>query len=290
MGPRLGSSCAKAADGLVARVELVDGDDSIDPRRSLELPERPAREAPTTAKVNVSLQILDAVDRTVSANQVDGGSSLAIVVGTGLSGAQVHECANPADPACTDPGNEAASTDDAGIATFSLSDNFNGFFQVSRSDLVPYLFFPGNLPVGVTDTTLSIGALTQRGMQGVVDLLPFTNVTPSFPPDGGGATEGMVFFEVYDCHDVYAPDVAVSLVAVGRDTLEYYTTANNVVSLTAVYTSVTGAGGFFNVPVGGATVKAQIAAGPLAGTVLGSVTVPVVAGSVAQVWFRERTR
>jgi hypothetical protein len=245
-------------------------------------------EQPTLANVSVSILVNNAIDPTVTASQVDGGSGLDTVESTPFAGAQVQVCPTLVDPACTNSTGQQL-TDDAGLATFSLPDNFNGFFLVTRPDLVQFNLYLGNLPVGVTSQTFPLGDLSKSGVEGVALAVPGQNVAPSIGPDAGEITDGMIFFDVYDCNDVYAAGVSVSLVSPGQNTFEYYATTSDFLSITDSYTTAVAAGGFMNVPVGSATLKAEIAVGPLAGTQLGSITVPVAAGVIDEVLFRERT-
>ena len=250
----------------------------------------PSQNPNPSENIALSIQVNNASSTTINASQIDGGSSLVAVTRTALPDVQVKECPNLADPGCMDSTAETVTTDDAGMATFNLNGAFQGFFILSRADLVPYTYYPGNPLLNVSSETIPIGVLTESAIQGVAAVLPTENTAPSIPPpDAGPATEGMIFFGVYDCNDVYAPGVQVSLSNPTNDTFEYYATTGDFLSTMASYTTAVAAGGFINVPPGSSTVTARIYTGTLAGTVIGTATVPVKAGAVAQVNFRTRT-
>ncbi len=245
----------------------------------------PAKLGDPTTPVTYTLRVLDAIQPGESANQIDGGSSIVTVQGVGIDNATVKECPGVSDTRCVDLGNMTAITDDAGAVTFPLSLGFNGYFAINQpGNLVPYTFYPGLLPPGDTKPALSVGVLTEDAIQGVAFALgPTVDTSPSIPVDGGAATAGMVFFGVYDCHDVYAPGVQVTALANPGGQFEYYATmgaGGDFLSLDDTYTTVVAAGGFMNVPVGTMTLKAQIATGDHAGTQLPNITVPVSAGAV----------
>ncbi len=246
----------------------------------------------TTATVDLRVVLSDALKPTVTGASTDAGSSLDVLKYTALPGVRVRACASLLDPKCETTGTPWQTTDDGGVVSFKVPDDFAGFIQATRSDLLRYSFVPGNLPAGVSSATDPFSLVSLAGAAALVSVLA-VDAAPSFRPDSGA---GLVFFTVYDCEDDSAPGISVSIS--NPDAVAFYATSG-FISLTATETQQVGAGGFFNVPVGSVTLTATMgkcpsgtdcSGRPEAGTPIGSVTLPVNSASATEVWFRVRTQ
>jgi hypothetical protein len=177
-------------------------------------------------------------------------------------------------------GSAVQTTDDAGSSHFPLAGNFNGWFLVNRSDLLPYRFYPGPFPAGPPVITDPLAVVSQAGANDFVAALG-ANVAQSFD---AGSGLGLVFISVYDCNDHLAPGVSFSISNPGPNNIVFYT-AGGFPSTTATHTDRGGAGGFINVPAMPQTVRATT----LIGTPLTPIDIAVNPATVSQVFFRART-
>jgi hypothetical protein len=241
-------------------------------------PEMPA----PTDKTEVTLLVTDALAMNITAHMVDGGSDLTPVVFTPLAGVATRACPDVLDPTCSSTGSPIELTSDGGTASFTVPTSFSGWFQLSRSDLLPATFYPGQFPVGETHTLVNATMLSLLGSQEVVAAL---GVPVSFDPNG---KVGHIFLTAYDCEDHRAPGVSFTTAQVGPQTVQFYT-RGGFPSTTANQTDTLGAGGILNVPTGAVTVKAVLLTSSPP-TPLATVNVLVHAGAATFVQVRTRTR
>jgi hypothetical protein len=231
-------------------------------------------------KVTATLQVFSAVAPSTASGMVDGGSDLNTVSATWYPGVSVVVC-TLRDPGCTHPTpTPPALTDDGGSTTFQLTGDFSGFFSLTRSDLVPWTFYPGNLLTGATSTNLPTYGISPQDFSALA--VAVTSAPLSFDQDGG---LGHTFVNVYDCEDHQAPGVTLTYSTAGAETATFYM-KDGLPNTMATQTDAYGIGGAVNVPVGNLTVKATLAKDL---TPLGSAVVLIRPGALTHAWIRVRT-
>jgi hypothetical protein len=238
----------------------------------------------------VHLVTVNSLQPILTAQAVDGGSALDLVQYTPLVGEQVRACPEIYDGTCS-AGTSWQSSDDAGIATFTLLNSFDSYYQFNDSTLFTTTFFPSQMLAGDTDTTIAAPLLPLAATQELGAIL--NGVTLSLDTDGG---LGHVLLTVYDCHDHSAPGVIFTPSSIappgGMDqTLIFYTlgsggSSSEIPSTSATATDNAGTGGLLNVPVGSFTVKASLASD---GRQVGLVNVLVHPGVASSAILRVRT-
>jgi hypothetical protein len=229
-------------------------------------------------EVTAKLQAFNAVDPSTASGAVDGGSDLNTVSATWLPGVSVVMC-TLRDPGCTS-GTKPVLTDDGGSTTFHLTGDFSGFFSLTRSDLVPFSFYPGNLLAGATSTNLptyGIDPLNFSVLAAAVTMAPL-----SFDQDGG---LGHTFVNVYDCEDHQAPGVTLTYSNGGSETATFYM-KDGLPNTMAMQTDAYGIGGAVNMPIGNLTIKATLASNLMP---VGSAVVLIRPGELTNAWIRVRT-
>jgi hypothetical protein len=179
---------------------------------------------------------------------------------------------------CGAPIAPPATTDDGGLATVTVPDNFSGYWMLSGANYVTSNLYMGNLVAGVSSFAAPTPLLPTALLAGIGGEL---NVTIS-------PTAGEAFFQVYDCTDRYAAGVAFTFSGEsGPGMVQWY--AQGPASLPATQSQSTdqnGAGGVVNVPAGQFQVTAVLAA---TGKTIGTVNVLSVPGQATYAWFRART-
>ena len=232
-------------------------------------------EVTSSSPVAITFTLYNAFSPLVTAGAT-GGSDFTVVSCTPVPGFALEGCST-INPSCPMPATPFATTDDAGEATVTVPNDFQGFFRLAG---------PGYLPAGVYMNQLLADASTFTppipaiGPQEAALIASALNVP--FDLDGG---VGVVVFEVYDCFDRHAAGVSFAMsINAGPPTVQYYV-ADNIPSTTAKQTDALGIGGALNVPAGPMTVT-----GTLVGTqrTLGSVQTVVLAGGVTLAFWRVR--
>jgi hypothetical protein len=291
----LGGATASTACQLIAGIQdrtadpIVDAPDSgapvdaapdtvVVPSGPWGCVQLPNEQLDPSLEVTATLQVFSAVQPSYGAGQVDGGSDLNTVSATWFPGVSVTSCAL-LDPGCAH-GTPPVLTDDAGAATFHLTGAFSGFFSLSRSDLVPWSFYPGNLLAGATSTNLPTFGIDPTDFTILASQV--TMAPPSFATDGG---VGHTFVSVYDCEDHQAPGVALTYSTAGAETAVFYM-KNGLPSTMATETDGFGIGGAINVPIGNLTVKATLVKGLMP---VGSADVAIRPGALTHAFIRVRT-
>jgi hypothetical protein len=229
-----------------------------------------------SASSALSILVYDPTQAFTAASAVDGGSDLDILSYTPLRGVSVAEC--PLFNSCASPTSEQL-TNDAGIAQFSVNGAFNGYFMLTRSDLVPSTFYPGQLVTGLseaTDPTVMLSPGTASGLGASL------GVPVALDPDGG---LGNAIFSIFDCDDRHGSGVVFTISNSVTETLLYYI-KDGLPSTAATETTTYGTGGVNNVPVGSLTVTATLFATQKP---LGSVSVVIRPGQYSYLWIRART-
>jgi hypothetical protein len=174
------------------------------------------------------------------------------------------------------------TTDDAGVARFTVSGGFSGYFELSRPDLFPSSLFPGPVlsvsgPQSLISPLLSVVATKEVAQTLSVPL--------ATDPDGG---LGHAFFLIYDCDDRHAPGVSFSLGDAGTpDGAVFFYQQGSFPNPAATQTDPLGTGGVINYPAGFARMTATEVA---TGRVLGGMTTIIRAGATSFTWVRVRTR
>jgi hypothetical protein len=243
-----------------------------------------------TAKVTVLA--IDSLQPILQAEKVDGGSGLDILSFTPLPGLTLKACDSILDPGCNDSTSnlwQPQISDEAGVTTFTLPQDFPGFFEVSGPNLFTTTFFPSPFVPGETTTTLPGTFLPLDAVQGLESVLP--GVTIDLATDGG---LGNVVLSVFDCHDHFAPGVyfvpsGVAPPSSGYATTIFYTVGmgqQEFPSTMATATDNAGAGGILNVPIGAFSVRIILNS---TGQQLGVLNTFIRPGVAAAVDFRMRT-
>ncbi|MGH7272240.1 MAG: hypothetical protein ACREJ3_17560 [Polyangiaceae bacterium] len=228
--------------------------------------------------IDLTLDVMDALQPSVAAGSIDGGSDLDTVSGTFLAGVSVRACAL-LDPECANASTPIA-TGDAGTAEFHLTGAFSGFFALSRSDLIPVTLYPGNMLTGQTVVSFPSYDLTPSGLQLLASSVS-SMVTPSLDPHG---TLGHALIQIYDCADHQGAGVSLAYSASGPQTTAFYF-KGGLPTLAARETDSYGLGGAINLPSGSITVTGSLKDG----TSVGSTTFNVRPGAVTFAWIRVRS-
>jgi hypothetical protein len=232
---------------------------------------------------NVHLITANSLMPELTAEQVDGGSALDLLQYTPFVGERVRAC--PLFDKMCAGGTTWQTSDDAGIATFTLPNSFDGYYQFNDSTLFTTAFFPTQMLAGDTETTIAATLLPLSAAPELGGILP--GVTLSLDTDGG---LGHVLLTVYDCHDHSAPGVVFTPSGVAPPGASYATflfyNVGGIPSTSAPATDNSGAGGLLNVPVGLFNVKVSLASD---GRQVGVVDLLVNPGVASSAILRVRT-
>jgi hypothetical protein len=225
----------------------------------------------------------------LTAEMVDGGSALDAVQYTPLAGETVRACPALYDQKCAG-GTAWQTSNDAGVASFTLPNSFDGYYQFNDPTLFTTSFYPSQMLAGATETTLAASLLPLTATQELGAIL--NGVTLSYDTDGG---LGHIFLTIYDCEDHSAPGVvfvpsSTAAPSSSYATLLFYTEGSGAGSelptTTATSTDNSGTGGVLNVPVGVFTVTAKLAS---TGQTLGLINMLVSPGVASSGILRVRT-
>jgi hypothetical protein len=242
----------------------------------------PSEELDPNEQVDLTVLVMDGTQISTAAGAVDGGSDLDTVSGSWLSGVTVRECAM-LDLDCRSNSVMSSITDDAGRANFRLPQDFMGFFDVRRPDLVPLTLYPGRFLVDASPVSYPAFAVSPFGLS----LLAGTIMADAGVDPTG--TLGHALVTIYDCQDHQAPGVTLHFETTGPDTVPFYF----FMGLPTRDTTTTddfGLGGAVNVPTGTETVTAELpASGGRAPVPVGMATFTVRPGAITQAWIRART-
>jgi hypothetical protein len=241
------------------------------------------------ANTTVKFVAVDALQMIVQQEKIDGGSGLELVQYTGIPGIPIRACSEILYPDCTKGGTMWETTDEAGVAIFTLPQSFDGFYQLNDPELFTTTFFPSQMVAGETMAEIPGTLLTNIAVLGLEGYLH--NIHLSLDADGG---LGHVVLSVFDCNDHFAKDVSflpssTSPPGSMYPTLVFYTEGMGGQELPTTNTSATdnaGAGGILNVPVGSFTVNAVLNTGQPVGT----LDVIIRPGVAASAIIRARTR
>jgi hypothetical protein len=232
--------------------------------------------------VDLTMLVMNALDQSVSAGSVDGGSDLDTISGTGMPGVAVRPC-TLRDPDCMNAP-EATLTDDGGRVDFSLSGDFAGFFDFRRPDLVPSTLYPGNLLAGQPSASFPAFLIDTSTFVALAQAASGTS--PCIDTDGG---LGHVLVTIYDCNDHQAPGVSVTYDNSAATMLPFYF-KDGIPSTTAKQTDSFGLAGAINVPKGALSVSAFLhPPGDAASTPIGNINVVVRPAAITFAWIRVRT-
>jgi hypothetical protein len=252
----------------------------------------PPQTYPAGSTTKVTVLAIDSLQPILQAEKVDGGSGLDVLQYTALPGVQIRACSSLLQPACNDSASlmwQPQTSDDAGVTTFTLPQDFAGFFQITGSNLFSTSFFPGPFVAGEATSTLPGTLLPLSAVMGLEQILP--GLTIDLQPDGG---LGSVVLSVFDCQDHFAPGVAFVPGAVAPPGSAYRTTIfytqgqgqMEFPSTSATATDNAGAGGILNVPQGAFTVRAILQS---TGQPIATVDTFVNPGFATLVFVRTRT-
>jgi len=257
----------------VATTGSEPGDAAADPWACLDQPPQVTSSSP----VAITFKTFDALDPITTAGPT-GGSDFTVVSFVPLPGIAIEGCTF-SDTSCSMPATPVGTSDDAGEATLTVPDNFNGFFSLTRTNYLPLAHYPGPL---LADASSFAPAVSMIEPQAAISLAEALGATAELD---AGASVAAVFVEMYDCFDRYAAGVSLAMSATDSTTVPFYI-ASGLPSRTATQTDSSGTGGAVNVPVGPLTVTATLAATNRA---LGSVEVVIRPGGATSAWIRART-
>jgi hypothetical protein len=245
---------------------------------------------PAGAMTDVHLITTNSLMPILTAQTVDGGSALDPVMYTPLVGEQVRACPELYDGKCMG-GTPYETSDEGGVASFTLPNSFAGYYQFNDPSLFTTAFFPSQMLAGDKQMTMAATLLPLAATMSLGALL--NGITLSYDTDGG--TLGHVLLTIYDCHDHSAPGVVFIPSATAPQngqyqTLIFYTQGSGVGSelpnASAVATDNSGTGGLLNVPKGVFTVTAKLAS---TGKTLGLINMLVNPGVASSGVLRVRT-
>jgi hypothetical protein len=249
----------------------------------------PNQTFPAGAMTTVELITTNSLMPILTAQTVDGGSALDPVQYTPLVGEQVRACPELYDGKCMG-GTPYATSDEGGVATFTLPNSFAGYYQFNDPTLFTTAFYPTQMLAGATKTTLAATLLPLAATQELGAIL--NGITLSYDTDGG---LGHILLSIYDCNDHSAPGVVFTPSATAPPgspypTLIFYTVGSGVgselPSASAIYTDNSGTGGILNVPKGVFTVTARLES---SGKQLGIINMLVNPGVASSGTLRVRT-
>jgi hypothetical protein len=252
---------------------------------------KPTQSFTPGAMTTVKFIAVDALQMILQQEKVDGGSGLELVSYTPLPGIPVRACSSILTPGCDfGTGTSYVTTDDAGIAVFTLPQSFDGFYELNSPNLFTTSFFPSQMVAGEAMTEIPGTLLTITAEAELETVLP--GVKLSHDLDGG---LGHVLLSVFDCNDHFADKVyfVPSMVSpnAGFPTLIFYTVgqgSTELPSTSATQTDQAGAGGILNVPVGLFHLTAYLNT-PTGAVMIGVLDVNVKAGLASSGILRVRT-
>jgi hypothetical protein len=239
----------------------------------------PREELNPNEHVDLTLLVMDAVQASTAAGAIDGGSDLDTVSGAWLPGVAVRACALR-DLDCDSGTTPMVTTDDGGAATFHLMEDFAGFFDMRRSDLVPATLYPGQFLIGQSIASFPAYEISPAGLRELASSI--TSESLGLDPSG---SLGHALVTVYDCLDHQASGVTVAYSASGASTVPFYF-QGGLPSATATSTDAYGLAGAVNVPTGAMTVTASL---PATKTPVGMTAFLVRPGALTFAWIRART-
>jgi hypothetical protein len=192
------------------------------------------------------------------------------------------------DPSCSlprvqDDGGTVVIPDDNGKVTVQVGYGFRGLIEVNNLSGGPQVVTPAFLDVTpplIQDASVGPTALM------VSPVLFKAVATLAFPEagDAGPVVTGLahIFFRTNDCLDNPLANIAVDSDSTDPElrTRRFYFVGGNNPDPKATATDPGGKGGFINLPTGITKLTATIKAGPRAGQVLGTVSVPLRADYV----------
>jgi hypothetical protein len=217
-----------------------------------------------TTMTTVQIISTDALQTVLTAQKVDGGMGLIPIAYTPLFGFQMRACSSVLDPTCSNTASSPwVSPTEAGVFTFTLPQDFFGYFQLGNTDagLFTTTLFPSKFLTGPDPNILPGPFLTVGGAEGLEVVLP--NLPVSFDPDSG---VGSILLAIYDCNDRSADGVEFvpSLTTDGGmyPTTIFYTQGDGVQEVPTIApdggTDISGAAGIMNVPAKELTVNAYL--------------------------------
>jgi hypothetical protein len=232
-----------------------------------------------SANVTITFSIFDAVDPISTAGPT-GGSDFTVLAYTPVPGITMEAC-NNLDPECASPATPAEVTDDGGHATFTVKDNFTGFFRLTSNTTIPSRLYMGQHQADASTFAPPAAILAPEEAMLLATAL---GKTMDLDPDAG---IGHIFLFVYDCFDRHAPGVVFDLPVedAGASYLPWYL-RNDFPDPTATETDSLGAGGAINVPSGDINVTGRLAG---SNRLVGTASAVILPGQITYAWMRART-
>lgn len=181
-----------------------------------------------------------------------------------LSGVSGRLC-NKLDLNCDQPQSEPAVSDDDGVLTFDVTNTFNGYVSLSRSDILPGLYF-FNPQVDRDRDIPSAPLVTPAQASGLTAVF-------------GGQQQpdlGLILLTTYDCSGRAATGVSFASENGDTSTVLFYI-VGGLPNAKETATDGTGYGGFTNMPPGTVVVRGTLAA---TGSEIGTISLLSKAGAI----------
>jgi hypothetical protein len=181
-----------------------------------------------------------------------------------LSGVTGRLC-NKLDLNCDQPQSDPVVSDDDGVLTFDVTSTFNGYVSLSRSDILPGLYF-FNPQVDRDRDTSSVALVTPAQASGLTAVF-------------GGQQQpdrGLILLTTFDCSGTAATGVSFSSENGDPSTVLFYI-VGGLPNAKETATDATGYGGFTNMPPGTVVVRGTLAA---TGEEVGTISLLSKAGAI----------
>jgi hypothetical protein len=189
-----------------------------------------------------------------------------VLTGAPPKGATVRVCSK-LDVPCASPLASTASVDDTGLVTAGVAAGFDGYLEISGTDVTPALFFVTRPVYADVETPGVVPMVSPAGFENIAKAIG-TTIDPA---------SGHIYALASTCLDAPASGVRLELDKKSAATAGYYM-VNNAPVGTATSTDAAGSGGFLNVPEGFAKVSGFVAA---SGARIGESSVVIRKGTVS---------
>lgn len=181
-------------------------------------------------------------------------------------GLAIRACAK-LDIKCDHPLSAATSVDATGLVKAEVASGFDGYLELTGTEITPALFFVTKPVYGDTAVPGVVPVVSPAGFDDIAKAIG-TTLEPA---------NGHVYALASDCADVSASGVRLEVDKKTAATAGYYM-INNVPVGTAAATDAAGSGGFLNLPVGFVKLSAFVAA---TGARVGESSVVIRKGTVS---------
>jgi hypothetical protein len=233
---------------------------------------------PGSGPVDVTMITYDAVKPFAEGTADGGPNGIVLLTYAPLTGVSIRACTS-LDPTCAQ-GTDFTTTDEAGATHISVPNNFVGFFEVTRPDLIPVTVNQTHFLANSAAQQVAASMMTSQSAALIASAI---GVPLQLGPDSG---TGMLFLGVSDCNDQRAAGVTFTLSNAGPKTAVFYNKDGFPSTMESQTSNGLGGGGAINVPAGDLEVGATF----LPNLSLGTQHVIVRSGGIVEISFRMRKR